>query len=783
LLKGQHNKGDDIMRTVSWSVPGGSTFTTTISDTATPREVRVALQGALDAAEAAATTANPATVTLSAGDFMVVGTQGTASDGGVSVGSNTIFTGTLDAGGARLTSISLDPTTTDQVTGIVRTKSDPGIHDTVIKDMAIVGRGQPYTSDSTADDGIYVGYAPGAPHDPLIAHSNITIENVEVSQTSRYGIDPHEQTINLAIRNSVSHHNGKDGFTLDYIEGGIIENNSAHDNGRHGFNIVTGSYNLTLKDNISYGNAGNGIVVQPPSDNSLSTNHVSIIGGTVYNNGKNGIEILSAQDVSIEGAYIHDNFSGGVRVGTSSGANPPPVSGILISGNWIERNGDRTSDAEVRIMAGEAKIIGNVIGGPIFPDPLSNPYDLSGETAVIWEVDGNHYVRGVPDINGNAPAISDNSLSTLVDLDNTANTSVQGAGRQYVRGFDGNDTISSGDGNDTLDGGDGNDILNGYNDVDVLIGGKGSDAINGGTGADRMYGGAGNDTYTIDNAGDMVFEAFNFDDLDGGIDTVKSAVTWTLGEYFEKLLLLGSGAINGTGNGLANTMNGNTGNNVLNGGDGADVLTGGLGNDTMIGGLGNDIFVVDASGDIVTEAVGGGSDRINTSVTFTASANVETLTLTGTAAINGTGSANGNTIIGNSAANIIDGAGGNDILYGGLGNDTLTGSAGTDHFAFNTALSAANIDTITDFSAVSDHIRIDNAIFSAFAATGYIAASEFESSAGLTAAATAAGRIVYDTATGHVYYDADGAGGVASAQFAILTGQPAGLGAADFLVI
>jgi Ca2+-binding RTX toxin-like protein len=209
-------------------------------------------------------------------------------------------------------------------------------------------------------------------------------------------------------------------------------------------------------------------------------------------------------------------------------------------------------------------------------------------------------------------------------------------------------------GNDVLTGGRGDDILMGLAGIDKLNGGQGHDLLDGGTGTDTMQGGTGNDTYIVDVAGDVVTELAN-----EGTDTVQASITYTLGSNVEKLTLTGTSAIKGTGNSL---------DNILTGNSAANVLTGGGGNDTYLVG----------AGDTVVENLNGGTDTVQSAVTWTLGSNVEHLTLTGTANINGTGNVLNNALAGNSGANTLDGGSGNDSVDGGDGNDSLLGGSGDD---------------------------------------------------------------------------------------------------------
>lgn len=199
-------------------------------------------------------------------------------------------------------------------------------------------------------------------------------------------------------------------------------------------------------------------------------------------------------------------------------------------------------------------------------------------------------------------------------------------------------------------------LLSGTGANDLLVGDAGGNTLDGGAGADVLEGRMGDDTYIVDNAGDVIKEVDG-----GGYDVVKSSVSHVLASEVESLQLQGSAAINGTGNELSNRLVGNSANNILNGAGGSDV---------MIGGLGDDTYVVDDGSDRIVESEGAGTDTVNSSVSFTLANHLENLSLTGTAAINATGNAADNVLRGNVADNRLDGAQGADRMIGGLGNDT-----------------------------------------------------------------------------------------------------------------
>ncbi|WP_449179319.1 putative Ig domain-containing protein, partial [Acinetobacter baumannii] len=180
--------------------------------------------------------------------------------------------------------------------------------------------------------------------------------------------------------------------------------------------------------------------------------------------------------------------------------------------------------------------------------------------------------------------------------------------------------------------------------------------------------------------------------------TAKDTANQTVSDIFKLTFVVQNLTVNGTssidtlyGASGNDTITGLAGNDVLYGQSGNDTLNGGTGNDTMYGGKGDDIFVIDSSTDIVNENANEGIDTVQSSITYSLGNNVENLTLTGTTAINGTGNALNNTLLGNSAINTLTGGAGDDYLDGGAGNDKLLGGLGNDVYVVD-----STTDTITE---------------------------------------------------------------------------------------
>jgi predicted extracellular nuclease len=304
---------------------------------------------------------------------------------------------------------------------------------------------------------------------------------------------------------------------------------------------------------------------------------------------------------------------------------------------------------------------------------------------------------------------------------------------------------------------------NGFNQV--VAGNAGANVLHGGGGTDILYGFGGNDIFYTDVAATQIVEGAG-----GGTDTLYTSVSYVLGGNAQVELLstnshASTAAINLTGNGFDNQLFGNAGTNILHGGGGVDILVGFGGNDT---------YYIDVAATRVFEDVGGGTDAVYASLSYTlgASQEIEILSTNShaaTSAINLTGNSFANSLFGNAGDNVLDGKG---------GNDQLIGFAGADTFQFSTTLGAGNVDSVHGFTHDTDKIALDRAVFGAIS-FGTLSNEAFHVG---SSAHDGSDRIIYNAGTGQLFYDADGNGGGAAILFATLnTGLP--LSASDFVVI
>ena len=537
------------------------------------------------------------------------------------------------------------------------------------------------------------------------------------------------------------------GPAADTMNGGlgndtyVVENSSdvVTEAGAAGTDTVQASVSYTLGANVENLTLTGGVAINGTGNAAVNT----LVGNTNANilNGAGGADIMNGGNGN--DTYIVDNVgdSAGEIAGQGTDTVQSSVSFTL------------GANVENLTLTGVAAIngTGNAIANTLFGNDAANILN-GGPGADVMQGglgDDTYIVENPGDvvIDGNVAGGTDTVESTL--------SYTLGANLENLT-LTGGVTIT----------GTGNALDN------VIIGNGVANTLNGGAGADDLQGGGGNDTYIVENAGDTVTEG-----AAAGTDLVQSAVDFTLGANVENLTLIGVAVINGTGNSLVNSLIGNGSNNVLDGGTGAD---------TMSGGNGNDTYIVDNAGDVVIEPGSSGTDLVASSVTYTLTANVENLILTGGLATNGTGNILANTITGNAQINVLDGGangdtldggGGGDDLYGGSGNDSLNGGTGLDKFFFDTALNAVlNVDDILDFSVADDTIFLDRSIFTGIAANGTLAAGAFVNG---VAAADAGDRIIYDAATGNIFYDADGTGATAQILFATVTAGTA-LTNADF---
>ena len=350
-------------------------------------------------------------------------------------------------------------------------------------------------------------------------------------------------------------------------------------------------------------------------------------------------------------------------------------------------------------------------------------------------------------------AVTSNSSGDMVDLSGAGNYQAS-----YIDADNGPDTVTggapgdsfyggSGNAADTLRGGAGNDLLVGEAGNDILSGSSGNDILRGGSGDDAMDGGDGSE--------DML-------DMSDGSALINFTLVHSAG-------ITTTGGAGGLGNDSYQNMEGVIGsssNDSINGSNGNDIIRGGAGNDTLDGRVGNDlldfsdgtagiVFTMGLNGSGAFSAGGLGTDTYTSFEGVIGTAFADTL--------NGLSAAD--ELRGGAGNDTINGQAGDDRIVGGAGSDTLTGGADNDTFVFDSAPNA--VDSITDFNASGslasgDMVELSLAVFAGIttAPGSVLSSSEFASSVGggVNDVVAAGVRVIYDSVTGNLYYDADGQG-------------------------
>jgi Ca2+-binding RTX toxin-like protein len=428
---------------------------------------------------------------------------------------------------------------------------------------------------------------------------------------------------------------------------------------------------------------------------------------------------------NLTGSNYHDKLTGNALANTLNGGlgsdqlNGAAGADRLIGGDgsdvyFVDNAGDLVSETNAVASTGGTDIVYSYINAYTLTDNVENLLLLSTGAAngtgnslnnVIDAAAGNNILNGGAGIDTASYAFATAAVTANLGL--TTAQATGGSGSDTLLNFE------------NLTGSNFHDKLTGNALANTLNGGLGNDQLNGAAGADRLIGGDGSDFYFVDNAGDVVSET-NAVASTGGIDTVYSYISaYTLTDNVENLLLLATGAANGTGNNLNNVIDAAAGNNILNGGAGIDTLSYAFATAAVTANLG--LTTAQATG-------GSGSDTLLNFENLTGSNYHDKLT----------GNALANTLNGGAGNDTLTGGAGNDLLIGGTGLDMLYGGTGADTFDFNAlnemGLGAALRDVIGDFKT-SEGDKIDLSTLDANLATAandafsFIGASAFSSNA------------------------------------------------------
>ena len=650
------------------------------------------------------------------------------------------------------------------VTGsLAGVSDDPGMG---TNDDELVGDG----GDNTLDGGLGADVMAG-----LAGNDTYYVDNFDdwVIEAAGQGIDTIVSSVSIVLPDNVEN------LVLRAIsaEGNDLDNLIVASNGN---NYIDGKGGI---DTISYADApgpvkiGLGLTsIQSTisSGKDMLLNFENVIGSAFDDTltGSAGANVLdggSGADTMSGGAgddtYIVDNV-GDVTTGEAGG-----VDTVRSSINWTLATGFEN----LVLTGGAVNGTGNSVANKLTGNALANVLTgLAGNDLLDGGAGADQMFGGV----GNDTYVVDHAGDVVTEVSGEGTDAVESS-ISYTLSANVEKLVLTGSAALTGTGNASSNTLVGNGVANVLTGLEGNDTLDGGGGADQMAGGVGNDTYIVDHADDVVTE------LSGeGTDTVESSVSHTLRVNVENLTLTGSAALTGTGNALGNLITGNSATNTLHGLEGNDTLDGGGGADQLVGGTGNDTYVVDNAGVTITEVGGGGTDTVKSGISYTLGNELENLTLTGSAALNGSGNGLANTLTGNGSANLLDGGGGDDKLTGAGGRDTLTGGSGADTFDFNAladSVVGVDRDLVTDFSRAQgdklDLSTIDgNTLLAGNQKFSFIGASAFSGVAGQL-------RAVFGGIAGGTLVQADVNGDGAADLEIGLAGVTTALVAGDFVAV
>ncbi|WP_343058794.1 calcium-binding protein [Microvirga lupini] len=601
------------------------------------------------------------------------------------------------------------------------------------------------------------------------------------------------------------------GAGADHLIGGSGAGDMAAYNGLNGQGVVVSLANSADNTGEAAGDTYDG---------------VENVAGTAYNDvliGDTGNNMLYGQgsDDILRGGAGADVLDGGAGFDWASYLEAS--AGVVVdltapAANAGEARGDIHCNIEALQGSNHADaFLGDAIGNALF--------GLGGADWLVGRGGNDHLDGGEGNdtLNGGVGAdvleggvgfdwavYTDATAGVRVDLLNRALNSGEAAGDTLIniealQGSNYADQLAGTDGDNWLWALAGNDVLHGRGGNDVLDGGAGDDILNGGAGADTLHGSGG-------------FDWASYIDATAGVVVNLSDRSKNTGEAGGDVYY-GIRGVQGSNHGDSLTADTSTQGNALSGLGGNDVLVGRKGNDHLDGGTGDDILQGNEGADVLN----GGADFDWASYIYATSGVVASLlnsaantgeaagdTYIGIEALQGSayndvltaadylagnalvglggndvlngrigndyleGGEGHDTLWGQDGADVLTGGSGSDTLSGGAGSDQLTGGVGSDLFRFDTALGTGGIDRIADFTVGEDKIALSRSVFAGLDLGGYASLSGTSSSVAASVFTVGRGatslehRLIYNSGTGALFYDADGIGGAAQVQFATL---------------